>query len=238
VKLTVLGCSPAWPNPGGAHSGYLVEGAGRLLLDCGPGVLARLRERHPPPWPQVDAIVLSHLDLDHCGDLVSWVWGVRYGPGWSAPQPALWIPAIGRQRLAALGAVTGVDGMFGEVFAFREYESGRTFRAAGFDVTPFRLPHGDESHGLRIEDEGHTLAYSGDSGPSPELEDLARDADLLLCEATAGDNDEHTLHLSAADAITTFRASGARRLVLTHRPNELPPVEGVELAREGLELEL
>ena len=43
VKLTVVGCSPAWPNPGGAQSGYLVNGSGNLLLDCGPGVLARLR---------------------------------------------------------------------------------------------------------------------------------------------------------------------------------------------------
>src|SRR5437868_9621587 len=37
VQLTVIGCSPAWPNAGGAQSGYLVEGDGRLLLDCGPG---------------------------------------------------------------------------------------------------------------------------------------------------------------------------------------------------------
>ena len=45
VRLTVIGSSPAWPNPGSAQSGYLVEGAGALLLDCGPGVLGRLRER-------------------------------------------------------------------------------------------------------------------------------------------------------------------------------------------------
>ena len=44
MKLTVVGCSPAWPNPGGAQSGYLLEGgSGRLLLDCGPGVLPALR---------------------------------------------------------------------------------------------------------------------------------------------------------------------------------------------------
>ena len=45
VRLTVVGSSPAWPNPGGAQSGYLVEGPGLLLLDCGAGVLARLRDR-------------------------------------------------------------------------------------------------------------------------------------------------------------------------------------------------
>src|SRR5919202_2295863 len=58
VQLTVIGSSPAWPNPGSAQSGYLVEGPGKLLLDCGPGVLGRLRERDG--WPRVDAIVLTH----------------------------------------------------------------------------------------------------------------------------------------------------------------------------------
>src|SRR5215210_7995966 len=59
VKLNVVGCSPAWPNPGGAQSGYLLESddGGRLLLDCGPGVLARLRER--APWPKVNAIAIT-----------------------------------------------------------------------------------------------------------------------------------------------------------------------------------
>src|SRR5207244_5554390 len=54
VKLTIVGCSPAWPNPGGAQSGYLLEGPGRLLLDRGPGVLAQLRELGP--WPAVDPL--------------------------------------------------------------------------------------------------------------------------------------------------------------------------------------
>ena len=77
VQLDVIGSSPAWPNPGGACSGYLVEG--RLLLDCGPGVLAKLREREP--WPTVDAIAITHLHLDHWGDLIPWVWGSLFGPG-------------------------------------------------------------------------------------------------------------------------------------------------------------
>src|SRR5688500_8963977 len=70
VKLTVVGCSPAWPNPDGAQPGYLVEGPGRHMLECGPRVLARLREGNG--WPQVDAIVVSHFRLDHWCDLVPW----------------------------------------------------------------------------------------------------------------------------------------------------------------------
>ncbi len=80
MKLTVVGCSPAWPNPGGAQSGYLLEGPGRLLLDCGPGVLARLRSNGTNGWPEVDAIAITHFHLDHWGDLVPWVWGADVGP--------------------------------------------------------------------------------------------------------------------------------------------------------------
>src|SRR5438093_13687190 len=80
VRLTVIGSSPAWPNPGSAQSGYLLETAdepqGRLLLDCGPGVLGKLREI----GLHVDAIAITHWHLDHCGDLIPWAWLNAYSP--------------------------------------------------------------------------------------------------------------------------------------------------------------
>src|SRR6478736_5962769 len=96
MKLTVVGCSPAWPNPGGAQSGYLVEDPGRLLLDCGPGVLARLRETEG--WPLVDAIVITHFHLDHWGDVVPCVWGRMFGLGAGEP-PELWLQPGGHDVL-------------------------------------------------------------------------------------------------------------------------------------------
>src|SRR5947208_2547172 len=101
VNLKVVGCSPAWPNPGGAQSGYLLEGPGRLLLDCGPGVLARLRESEN--WPHVDAIAITHWHLDHWGDLVPWVWGATLGPGMELTKPQLWVPPEGQEMVASLG---------------------------------------------------------------------------------------------------------------------------------------
>src|SRR6058998_3188721 len=106
MKLTVIGCSPAWPNPGGAQSGYLVEGPGRLLLDCGPGVLARLRAENSS-WPAVDAVVVTHWHLDHWGDLVPWVWGVTLGPGMDTERPELWVPPEGREVLSSIGGRLG-----------------------------------------------------------------------------------------------------------------------------------
>src|SRR5207248_9131590 len=174
MKLTVVGCSPAWPNPGGAQSGYLVEGPGRLLLDCGPGVLARLRQQGA--WPHVDAVVVTHFHLDHWGDLIPGAFGAQVGPGRAvAPRPELWVPPGGTEKIGAIEAILGARAVL-DAFAVREYADATPFRAAGYEVTPVRVPHYDQlTFGLRVTDGERTLAYSGDSAPSPALAELARD---------------------------------------------------------------
>jgi ribonuclease BN (tRNA processing enzyme) len=242
VLLKVIGSSPAWPNPGSAHSGYLLEaGDDRLLLDCGPGVLARLREAEI--WPRVDAIAITHFHLDHWGDLVPWVWGSMYrSQNGRVPRPQLWVYAGGREYLEALGKRLGFPDMFERQFELQEYHDSEPFTAAGFDVTAIRLPHYTlETYGFRVSRDGATLAYSGDSAPSERLEELARAADLFVCEATLRTGADDGLprgHLSLEEAVAAHEASGARRLLVTHRPFELPLDPGLELAYDGLEVPL
>ena len=239
MKLKVVGCSPAWPNPGGAQSGYLIEGPGRLLLDCGPGVLARLREDEE--WPDLDAIVITHWHLDHWGDLVPWVWGAMVGPGRRLRRPELWLPPEGAARLADFGTRLGWEDMFATVFDQREYTEAEPFEAAGLEVTALELPHYTlQTFGLRVSNGDKTIAYSGDSGPSDRLSELARGADLFICEATLERPEYDGAirgHLSADEAVEAFKASGANRLLLTHRPRELA-VPDHEQAYDGLVLEV
>jgi ribonuclease BN (tRNA processing enzyme) len=241
VKLTVVGCSPAWPNPGGAQSGYMVESEGRrLLLDCGPGVLPRLRAAEG--WPQVDAIAISHFHLDHWGDIVPWVWGLQFGPASGGPHPELWVPPGGRETLARFGVELGQPAMFETAFQIHEYEANVPFEAAGQQVIAHRVLHYEMlAFGFRVSANGTTLAYSADSGPTDALVELARDADLFVCEATLlRPNPEGGIrgHLAANEAEAAFTASGAKRLLLTHRPAERPLDDGYEQAYDGLELEL
>lgn len=244
VQITVIGSSPAWPNPGGAHSGYLFETEGRrLLVDCGPGVLPRLRQS--AVWPDVDAIAITHFHLDHWGDLVPWVWGSFYlAAAKEEPlqTPELWVHERGREHLESLGQRLGFPDMFERAFKLHAYADETPYTAAGFEVTPFRLPHYTlETYGFRISYGGTTVAYSGDSAPSDRLAELARDSDLFICEATLerGELDgEPRGHLSADEAIAAAERAGTRRLLLTHRPSELPVPPGVELAHDGLELSL
>jgi ribonuclease BN (tRNA processing enzyme) len=232
MKLTVLGCSPAWPDPGGAHSGYLVEGSGRVLLDCGPGVVSRMREL--PEWPAPDGIVITHWHLDHWGDLVPWAYG-RPRDG-----AELWLPPGGRERARELGARLGFGRSLEHAFELREYRDGEPFPVAGLEVTPVRVPHYSlESYALRVANGNASVAYSGDSAPSERLVAAARDADLFLCEATlerAQADGELRGHLTVEEAVDAAGAAGVGRLVVTHRPRELSVPAGVERAHEGLEL--
>src|SRR3954471_17724403 len=128
VRITVLGKSPAWQDADGACSGYLVEAGGlRVLLDCGPGVFAKLRRF--VDYTRVDAVVISHLHADHVLDLVPFASGLRYAPrqqpvpvgghpGTDAPaRPRLIAPPGAREALAGLCTSTGmradhIDGAF------------------------------------------------------------------------------------------------------------------------------
>jgi ribonuclease BN (tRNA processing enzyme) len=229
VQLEVIGSSPAWPNPGGACSGYLVED--RLLLDCGPGVLAKLRER--AAWPSVEAIAVTHLHLDHWGDLIPWVWGTLFGPG-SGSRPALFLPPGSRAELRPILARLGNEDMLERAFDVSEYEPGSAFGVDGMAVTALPVVHYDiDAYGFRVE-AGSTLGYSGDSGPCDALGQIAAGTDLFLCEATLerGELDGDLRgHLDSEEAVAAGAAAG--RVLLTHRPQELstPPVE---LAHDGL----
>jgi ribonuclease BN (tRNA processing enzyme) len=235
VRLRVIGSSPAWPNPGCAQSGYLVQDPGTLLLDCGPGVVGRLRQENALG---VDAIAITHFHLDHWGDLVPWAWLWAYGAEEFA-RPELWIPPGGEAELGQFAHLWGNPGMFERAFVLHEYEASRPFETAGFTVEARRLRHFDlEAHGFRVRSpEGAVLAYSGDAAPSEELVELARGADLFLCEATLESADserEPRGHLSAEEAL----AAADGPVLLTHRPAELPVPEGAQLAMDGLVVEI
>lgn len=236
MRLTVIGSSPAWPNPGSAQSGYLLEGPGKLLLDCGPGVLARLREG----GHVVQAVAITHWHLDHWGDLVPWAWLKLFGPDELRVSCTLCLPPGGIDELTRFASFWGNERMFERAFKLAEFEPGKPFEAAGFEVEARRVPHYDlEAYGFRVREpgSGRVLAYSGDCAPTQELAALAAGANLFVCEATLADAGRDGLprgHLTAEEAL----AAADGPILLTHRPIELPAPDGLPLARDGLALDV
>ena len=166
MRLTVIGSSPAWPNPGSAHSGYMLQADGsRVLLDCGPGVLGRLREH--AEWPDVDAIAITHFHLDHWGDLVPWVWGSFYLASRRPVAAPRALGPAGRHRSSSrsLGERLGFPDMFERTFELAEYEPDTPFAIGKLAVTPTRVPHYTlETYAFRVQANGAVLDLLGRLG--------------------------------------------------------------------------
>src|SRR5229473_8452539 len=194
MRLTVLGACGAWPEAGQACSGFLVEQDDfRLLVDLGYATVPRLLERVTAD--HVDAVFISHGHPDHCADLNPLLRARALRDDPPAPLPVYALPG-------ALDAVLALDrpGMLAGALALHEFSAGTTL-----DIGPFRavtrlLPHWVPNAGLRLAGGGRMLVYTGDSGPGPEIADLAQGADLLLAEASYVDHvpADSRLYLSSA----------------------------------------
>lgn len=215
MRLTVLGCAGTFPGPDSPCSSYLVEHDGfRLLIDMGNGALGNLQRCGD--LLGVDAVVLSHLHADHCLDLVSYAYARHYHPGGAAPRIPVYGPEGTERRLNQVYGGPEGKGL-GEVYDFRAAREG-LLSIGPFEMTLDRVNHPVECYGVRLEAAGRTFAYSADTGQSDALVELARDADLFLCEASFLDGTKHpdNVHLTGCQAGEHATRAGARFLLLTH----------------------
>ena len=213
VRLTVLGGCGAWPEPGRACGGYLVEHDGfRLLIDPGYATVPQLLQRVAAD--EVGAVFVSHGHPGHCADLnpLLRARALRDDP---APPLPVYAPAGALDAVLALDRPQTLAGAY-EVHVFAA--------GASLEIGPFRagtwlLPHWLPNAGIRLAAGGRVLACTGDSGPAEAVRELARGADLLLAEATYPERvpeDSLPYLSSAADAGRHAARAGAGRLILTH----------------------
>jgi ribonuclease BN (tRNA processing enzyme) len=235
VRITVLGKSPAWQDADGACSGYLVEAGGlRLLLDCGPGVFAKLRCF--ADYAAIDAVVISHLHADHILDLVPFASGLRYAPrhqpvpvaGWPGTdepaKPLLIAPPGAREAFAHLSTAGAMRAEHIEgAFALREYDPADTVTVGELTLRFAPVPHFIPCNAVELSQNGARLTFSADCAPNDALTELARHTDLLLIEATLPrpEREGPRGHLTPAEAGEHGAKARAKRLVLTHYSDEL-----------------
>ena len=238
MRITILGKSPSWQDVGGACTGYLVEGdSTRLLVDCGSGVFARLRE--VTDHRELDAIVVSHFHADHVLDLVPYAYAMTFSPLGPPPsRPELIVPAGGTEILHQLAGLWGPAESIQEAFRITEYEPDDVVGAGEFTIRFQPVPHYVPTFAMdiRASEDGPRFTFGADCAPNEGLVEFARDTDLLFIEATLREpeEDEPRVHLTAIEAGEHARAAGARRVVITHISDELDQELSRRQAEEAL----
>jgi ribonuclease BN (tRNA processing enzyme) len=236
MRLTVLGKSPSWQDAGGACSGYLIqEGDTSVLVDCGNGVFAKLRERID--YVDVDAVVISHLHADHFLDLVPYSYALTYAPrqqpvpvdrwpGTDCPAcPVLHAPPGAKELFRRVVGAWGNEDLIEKAFELREYDPAQQIEIGPIRISFQPVPHFTETFAMSISctNGSGRIVYGADSAPTEALAEFARDADLMLVEATLPRPERTGMrgHLTPEEAGGHARGAGAKRLLLVHISDEL-----------------
>lgn len=206
MKLDVIGCDGSYPAAGGATSGYLVdcEEQGKLLLDCGSGVLARLMHLMDPA--ELAGIVITHWHNDHASDMLV----LRYYLQIAGKKLDVYAPAT----MQALRSLCVCD-----EFVMHDIADGS--KSHGIHMSSLEVQHPVPAYAVRIECGGKALVYTGDIAAYDETTvDFCRHADLLVCDATFTQAQwrEGMPHLSAAQSAQLGAQAAVESLLLTHCP--------------------
>jgi phosphoribosyl 1,2-cyclic phosphodiesterase len=225
-----------------ASGGIYLEGDGtRMALDPGPGAVVQYAKRKVDP-SRLDAILLSHRHLDHCGDVNVMVEAMTEG-GFRR-----------RGRLYCPGDALDDDPVvlrylrdFPQEVVRLQPETGYQVGSISFTTTPPH-PHGAETYGFRFQDR---LGWVTDSAYYDGIAEQHR-AEVMLIHLVLLERRPGLPHLCLADAERIILEARPRLAVITHYgmtvwrahpwelASQLSQQTGVEVkaARDGMTLDL
>jgi ribonuclease BN (tRNA processing enzyme) len=221
ITVTVLGSGTCVPSLERSACSVLLEtGDCRLLLDAGPGTMRRLLENGTRIF-EVTHLLLSHFHPDHSGELVPFLFANKY-PDLSRRQTPLTLGGGKgfRQFFTALKGAYGSWIDLGSAMGpLMEWDNlaREACRFGPVALATAPMAHNPESLAYRVTGPGGgSVVYSGDTDVTENLTALARDADLLICEAALPDGHKVNGHLTPSEAGAIATKAGVHQLMLTH----------------------
>jgi ribonuclease BN (tRNA processing enzyme) len=245
MQIQFIGCGDAFGSGGRFNTCFRVKGEGvNFLIDCGASSLVALKANQIV-LNEIETILITHFHADHFGGIPFFVLDAqllskRTQPLTIAGPHGLheWFERV--METSFLGSSTTKQRFD---LSIVELQPNETTRLGGVSVTPFLADHGDPTGSFfayRIEAEGRTVAYTGDTEWTEELIEAGRGADLFIAEAYFNDKKVKN-HLDLATLIEHLPSIEPKRLVLTHMSEDmlsrLPDIP-YEVAEDGKILEM
>jgi ribonuclease BN (tRNA processing enzyme) len=245
LRLQFIGCGDAFGSGGRFNTCFhLVGSETNLLIDCGASSLIAMKqlgtERNA-----IRTIVITHFHADHFGGIPFFILDAQFFS--KRREPLTIVGPVGLPAWYERVMETAFPGSSeaAQKFELRlvEVAAGGAVTVNGATVHAFQAVHGPPDgpyYAVRIEAEGQSVAYTGDTEWTPDLIPAARNADLFIAEAYFRDKTIAT-HLSL-DAIERNLADLApKRLILTHMSDDMlhhPDRARYETAEDGMVVEI
>ena len=228
MRLTILGNNGPFPASGGATSGYLLSsGETRICFDLGSGTLSRLTALTPPE--ELTALVLSHWHYDHCADVLPLIFRLEA----CADKPLHVYAPVDENSLVRKAVQACAKIVLHDIAPQTEFR----IPNSEFRISVHAARHPVPAVMYRVEAEGKTFCYTGDTNTVEGLEAFADHADFLLADGLFTDAAwaEGKPHLSARHVAELAEAAHVRRFAITHLN---PAIDPVTLLREARSVRL
>jgi ribonuclease BN (tRNA processing enzyme) len=218
LELAFIGTGSGF-GPGRYYSSFLVND--RYLFDASPAVIPNLKKLNKDPR-DIEVIFISHFHGDHYFGLPFLLLEYAELTPRTKDLTIIGPPGIGKRVESATNLA------FANVFrkrdrgyhlTFVEASDEATGEAAGVSWTSRRVEHVPdlEAFGFRVEIDGRTIAYTGDTAMCPPLVPLAQDADVLVAECSCWTESCAAIHLTPSNILELRRQVSARtKFLLTH----------------------
>jgi ribonuclease BN (tRNA processing enzyme) len=220
MNLVVLGSGTGWVRLERNAPGYLVEKEGFvLILDFGPGILKQIL-KIGKKLEDISAIFLSHFHPDHTAELIPFFFATRYNLGYFRTEPIYLFAGKGfiefyKGLKSAYGKwVEPPEGLL--VIKELPIEKNYQFEIGPFKAKIFPVKHNPESIAIRLESEGKSLVYSGDTGYCENIVELAEGADVLILECSNLGEVRAEHHLSPEEAGMIAEKARVKKLIISH----------------------
>lgn len=225
MRLQFLGCGDAFGSGGRFNTCFHVTGARtNLLIDCGASSLIAMK-KFAIDRNAIDTILVTHFHADHFGGLPFLMLDAQFYSKRARPLTIAGPPGLpdwfARARETSFPGSSAVKPRFELIL--RELKQRERVEIGGIAVTPYPVSHGNEGgpfFAYRVEAEGKTICYSGDTEWAETLIEAAGGADLFVCECYFFDKPVK-LHLDLKTLQQHLPRIAAKRVILTHMSDDM-----------------
>lgn len=222
LTLTVIGSGDAFGSGGRLNTCFHVQTSGtQLLIDCGATTLSGLKQRGIRV-EDIEVIAITHFHGDHYGGLPFFL--LDYARQNPANPLTIISPPGCKERVQSLLDLLYPGSLQLDNLAvdFIEYQPNEVVKTNNLVIQTFPVVHVAAAipNALRIKIGNKIISYSGDTEWTPDLVELARSADLFICQCNFYEKVSKG-HLDYQTLLQHLPTLSCKRIWLTHFDAEM-----------------